>query len=91
MDYFDENENTYLKSSSVHNKRRIKDKKLLKNKDNKETIFSPSIIIMIMFVLLRFVSAFQERHRRTSPPAAWCLPLSFHGLCGHRGKAPQDP
>ena len=52
MDYFDENENTYLKSSSVHNKRRIKDKKLLKNKDNKETIFSPSIIIMIIILII---------------------------------------
>ena len=68
MDYFDENENTYLKSSSVHNKRRIKDKKLLKNKDNKETIFSPSIIIMIIiliiFILVFIFSLMIRRERK---------------------------
>ena len=68
MDYFDENENTYLKSSSVHNKRRIKDKKILKNKDNKETIFSPSIIIMIIilsiFILVFIFSLMIRRERK---------------------------
>ena len=52
MDYFDENENTYLKSSSSHNKRKIKDKKASKIKENKGKICTPCIIIMIILCIL---------------------------------------
>ena len=57
MDYFDENEKTYLKSSSIHNKRKIKERKPIKNRENKEIIFSPSVIIMII-ILIIFIFVF---------------------------------
>ena len=52
MDYFDENEKSYLKSTSGYNKRKNKDKKSSRNKENKAIIFSPCVIIMIILCIL---------------------------------------